>query len=409
VVELKADTDPAEVGFDPERLARIDRHLARYVDDGLLPGWLVTVSRHGRMVHATGYGRRDVEAALPVEHDTIWRIYSMTKPVTSVAVMMLYEQGRLQLTDPVARYIPSFTDVRVYSSGPALKPLTVPAAEPVRIWHLLTHTSGLTYGFHHAHPVDEMYRLAGFELMPERAVDLAAACDAWAGLPLVFQPGTEFNYSVATDVLGRVVEVVSGQRLDEFFAEHIFTPLGMVDTGFTAVDLDRLAALYRLHPETGAMAREDRIGVRWTKPPVMLSGGGGLASTAADYDRFIRMLLGGGELDGSRLLGPRTVRFMTRNHLPGGADMQAIGRPTSGESPVHGVGFGLGFSVVIDSARSRIMSSDGEFAWGGVASTAFWIDPVEEVTVQFFTQLIPSSAYPIRPQLRALVYAALVD
>ncbi len=409
MAELKVDTDPAEVGFDPGRLARIDKHLARYVDDGLLAGWLVTVSRHGRMVHATGYGRRDVEAGLPVEHDTVWRIFSMTKPVTSVAVMMLYEQGRLQLTDPLHKYLPAFADVRVYSSGPAHKPLTVAAVEPIRLWHLLNHTAGLTYGFHHAHPVDEMYRLAGFELLPPEGVDLAAGCDVLAGLPLVFQPGAEFNYSVATDVLGRVVEVVSGQRLDEFLAEHILTPLGMVDTGFAAADLDRLAALYSEQPETGAMTRDDELGVWGATPPAMLSGGGGLVSTAADYDRFARMLLGGGALDGVRLLGPRTVRFMTRNHLPGGADVATIGRPTSGESPVHGVGFGLGFSVVIDNVRSRIISSDGEFAWGGVASTSFWIDPAEEVTVQFFTQLIPSSAYPIRTQLRALVYSALVD
>jgi CubicO group peptidase (beta-lactamase class C family) len=215
VNELKVDVDAAEAGLDAERLKRVDTHLAGYVADGRLPGWLLTVRRHGRLAHVARCGSRDLEAGLPVTDDTLWRIYSMTKPVTSVAAMMLYEEGRLALTDPVSAFIPAFNDVRVYAGGSDLKQQTVPSVEPVRIWHLLTHTAGLTYGFHRVHPVDALHRAAGFEWDTPPDVDLAQACDLWAGFPLLFQPGTEWNYSVATDVLGRVVEVASGQPLDE--------------------------------------------------------------------------------------------------------------------------------------------------------------------------------------------------
>ena len=243
---LKQEVDAAEVGLDPARLERIDRHFARYVDDGRLPGWLITVSRHGRLAHVSCCGSRDMEAGRPVEPDTLWRIYSMTKPVTSVAAMMLYEEGAFELTDPVSAFIPSFADVRVYAGGPDLRPVTVPATEPVRIWHLLTHTSGLTYGFLRVHPVDAMYRAAGFEWASPPGVDLAQACDIWAGLPLLFQPGSDWSYSAATDVLGRVIEVVSGQDLGEFLSARILRPLGMPDTSFSVGDADaeRLAALY---------------------------------------------------------------------------------------------------------------------------------------------------------------------
>src|SRR5580693_714259 len=242
--ELKAEIDPAEAGFAADRLHRLDDKFARYVDDGRLKGWLLTVSRHGKLAYVARYGQRDAEAGRPVETDTLWRIYSMTKPVTSVAAMMLYEEGAFELQDPVSRFIPSFADVRVFAGGSDLKPVTVPATEPVRIWHLLTHTSGLTYGFHRAHPVDARYREAGFDIGWPRGQDLAACCDLFAAQPLLFQPGAEWNYSVATDVLGRVVEVASGRRLDEFFAERIFGPLGMADTGFWVGEADqgRLAA-----------------------------------------------------------------------------------------------------------------------------------------------------------------------
>jgi CubicO group peptidase (beta-lactamase class C family) len=414
MTELKAEADPAEVGLDPERLDRLDRHYQRYVDDGRLPGWLITVSRRGRLAHVSCYGSRDLEAGLPVETSTLWRIFSMTKPVTSVAAMMLYEEGAFELTDPVSAFIPSFADVRVYSGGPATNPVTVPAAEPVRIWHLLTHTSGLTYGWHHAHPVDARYRAAGFEWGQPRGMDLAQCADAWAAQPLLFQPGSEWNYSVATDVLGRVVEVISGQALDEFFASRILLPLGMTDTAFWAGEAEagRLGGVYTRN-EAGGLSRLEAIGRVGSHRPQTLSGGGGLVSTAADYHRFTQMLLGlpgspAGELDGVRLLGPRTVAYMTRNHLPGGADLDTFGRPLDARAPQRGVGFGLGFAVVIDPAARKTLSSAGEYSWGGAASTAFFVDPAEELTASFYTQFMPSSAYPIRPQLRQLIYQAVV-
>jgi CubicO group peptidase (beta-lactamase class C family) len=330
------------------------------VDDGRLPGWLVAVSRQGRLAHVSCYGSRDIEAGLPVEADTLWRIYSMTKPITSVAAMMLYEEGAFELSDRVSTFIPAFANVRVYTGGSDQRQVTVPASEPVRIWHLLTHTAGLTYGFLRVHPVDALYRAAGFEWSVPRGMDLATACEAWAATPLLFQPGTEWNYSVATDVLA---------RLD-------------------------------------AMGRVAR------KPVRMNSGGGGLLATGADYHRFLHMLLDtpgspAGELDGSRLLSSRTVGYMARNHLPGGLDLETFGRPLYAESPFAGVGFGLGFGVVIDPVQSRVVCSEGELTWGGAASTTFWIDQREELAVAFYTQLLPSSTYRIRPQLRQLVYQAL--
>src|SRR4051812_15713840 len=245
---LALQAEPAEAGLDAARLARIDRHFERYVEDGRLAGWQLVITRGGRVAHAACRGMRDLEAGLPVCADTIWRIYSMTKPVTSVAAMMLYEEGAFELKDPVSRFMPAFGDMRVYRSGSSLKPDTEPALEPVRMWHLLTHTSGLTYGFHRAHAVDAMYRDAGFEWGMPPGMDLAGCCERWASLPLLFQPGSEWNYSVSTDVLGHVVEVLSGQTLDAFFAERIFGPLGMTDTGFLAQDAERLAALYSPHP-----------------------------------------------------------------------------------------------------------------------------------------------------------------
>lgn len=410
-MSVKVEVDPGEVGFDAQRLQRIDTHFQRYVDDGRLAGWLVLVARDGEVAHLSTYGRRDIENDLPVEVDTRWRIFSMTKPITSVAAMLLYEEGRFELKDPVAKYIPSFEDVRVYRSGSALNPVTEPASEPMRIWHLLTHTSGLTYGFHHATPVDAMYRKNGFEWGTPPGADLAQCCDAWAAMPLLFQPGAEWNYGVSTDVLGRVVEVVSGQSLDDFFAERIFGPLGMTDTAFFVGEdqADSLAALYVPNPATGKALRNDAFGAGALQRPACLSGGGGLVSTAADYHRFASMLLHEGELDGVRLLGTRTLRYMARNHLPGGADLEAFGRPLFAETSFTGVGFGLGFSVVDDPVANKVLSSPGEFAWGGAASTAFWVDPLEGVTALFMTQLLPSSTHPIRPQLKQLVYQALVD
>ena len=407
--EPEIETDPASAGFDPERLARLDRHLQRYVDEGKLPGWSLLVGRRGRIVHLATSGLRDVEAGLPVEADTIFRIYSMTKPIVSVAVMMLFEQGAFELTDPVSRFIPSFADARVFAGGSELKPVTVPAVEPVRIWHLLTHTSGLTYGFHHAHPVDALYRAAGYEwTLGPPGVDLETTINTIASLPLLFQPGSEWNYSMSTDVLGRLIEVVAGKPLDVALGDMVLRPLGMDETWFAVPDArrDRLAALYT-PTARGALTRNDTLGKSFLAPS-WFSGGGGLSSTMHDYHRFTTFLLGRGELEGTRLLGERTVRYMTRNHLPGGADLAQFGRPLFAEAPFDGVGFGLGFSVTLDPVATHTLGSAGEFAWGGAASTAFWVDPVEEVTVVFMTQLLPSSTYPVRSQLRQLVYSALV-
>ncbi len=223
---VEQDADPAEVGLDAARLARIDAHFRRYVDDGRLPGWTILVTRHGRVAHLTTYGRRDVDAGEPVEVDTVFRIYSMTKPITSVAAMMLYERGLFELTDPISKYLPEFAGPRVYTGGSDLKQVTVPATEPIRVWHLLTHTAGLTYGFHRTHPVDAVYRARGYEWSAPAGKDLAGAVADWAEIPLLFQPGAEWNYSVASDVLGRLVEVVSGRALDAFFAEEVLGPLG---------------------------------------------------------------------------------------------------------------------------------------------------------------------------------------
>ncbi len=403
------DVDPGEVGLDARRLGRIDAHFRKYVDDGRLAGWQVMVSRRGKVAHLSSYGHADREAGRAVETDTVWRIYSMTKPITSVAAMMLWEQGAFELTDPVSRWLPEFTDMRVYAGGPAAKPVTVPATEPIRVWHLLTHTAGLTYGFHRVHVTDEIYRLRGFEMNARPGEDLAASVRGWAELPLAFQPGAEWNYSVATDVLGRLVEVLSGQSLDAFFDERIFGPLGMTETSFWCPEerQGRLAALYT--PSKGQAVRNDAHGAPATKPPSWLSGGGGLVSTMRDYTRFTWMLLNRGELDGARLLSPRTLAFMTRNHLPGNADLATFGRPIFAETRYDGVGFGLGFGVVIDPVAYRTLTSEGEFHWGGMASTSFWVDPVEDLAVVFMTQLLPSSTYPLRSQLRQLVYQALVD
>ncbi len=415
--ELQVSTDPAEVGLDPARLGRVDRRLARWVDDGQLPGFLVTVARHGKLVHVGRYGSRNVEEGLPVETDTRWRIYSMTKPVTSVAAMMLYEEGAFELGDPITKWLPEFAETRVYVAGSAQKPVTAPQMEPIRVRHLLTHTSGLTYGFHHAHPVDAMYRARGHEWGTPPGADSADVCRQWASVPLVFQPGSEWNYGVSTDVLGRLVEVISGLPLDEFFEQRIFAPLGMRNTSFGLREDDELESLARLYAAVpgqpgGAatgFAPLDAMGVAAHSKPAFLSGGGGLVSTAGDYLRFTELLRRGGSYDGGRLLGSRTIAHMTRNHLPGNQDLESFGRPLFAETPLRGVGFGLGFSMVIDPVRYGVVSSVGDYSWGGAASTAFYVDPVEDVTVGFFTQLLPSSTLPIRNYLRALVNQALVD
>jgi CubicO group peptidase (beta-lactamase class C family) len=407
---LKVDIAPEEVGFDSTRLARIEAHFSRYVDDGRLPGYLVGVARHGHLAYLASSGHRDREAGLPIEADTIFRIYSMTKPLVSVAAMLLVEEGAMELKDPVHRWLPAFAEQRVYRSGSALRPVTEPVADPMLVWHLLTHTSGLTYGFHHAHPVDAMYRAAGFEWGSPPGLDTAGCVAAWAGLPLLFQPGTEWNYGVSTDVLGHLVEVVSGQRLDEFLRTRLFEPLGMHETGFALAegDQDRLAGLYVANPVDGTALRFDELGPVPTEAPPYLAGGGGLVSTMADYLAFCDYLRTGRTPDGGTIVGDRTLAYMARNHLPGGVDLEAFGRPLFAETTFVGVGFGLGFSVVDDPVANKVVGSPGEFGWGGAASTAFWVDRTEDLSVVFMTQLVPSSTHPIRSQLKTLVHQALL-
>ena len=409
---LKIEIDPAAAGFCPERLARIDRHFEGYVEQKKLAGWHIALSRRGQLVHSSTTGHRDIAADLPFTDDTLVRMFSMTKPITSVAAMMLYEEGLLELKSPISKWLPEFADTRVYRSGSHVAPVTDPLVEPIRVWHLLTHTSGLTYGFHNTHVTDAIYRRGGFEWGNPPGADLAGCCAMWASMPLAFQPGTEWNYGVSTDVLGRLVEVVSGMTLDEFFRTRIFEPLGMSDTDFHVHDdaIDRFSTLYVRNPATGeAVPAPDALGRISTSKPTMLGGGGGLVGTAGDYLRFAHMLLNKGELDGVRLLGSRTVDYMTRNHLPGGADLEQFARPLFAETSFDGMGFGLGFSVVLDAAENKVMRSEGEYSWGGAASTIFWVDPVNEIVALFLTQLLPSSTYPIRSELNQLVQQALID
>ena len=379
---LEIKIDPTEAGFSAERLDRIDRHFQGYVDQKKLAGWHIAISRRGQLVHSSTAGHRDIAAELAYTDDTVVRMFSMTKPITSVAAMMLYEEGLLELKSPISKWLPEFADTRVYRSGSFLAPITDPLTEPIRVWHLLTHTSGLTYGFHNTHATDAIYRRGGFEWGNPPGADLAACCAMWAAMPLAFQPGTEWNYGVSTDVLGRLVEVVSGMPLDDFFRTRIFEPLGMTDTDFYVHDelLDRFATLYVRNPKTGeAVPAPDALGRGMDQRPTMLGGGGGLVGTAHDYLRFAHMLLNRGELDGVRLLGTRTVDYMTRNHLPGNADLESFGRPLFAETSFDGVGFGLGFSVVLDAAANKVLRSEGEYSWGGAASTIFWVDPREEI------------------------------
>jgi CubicO group peptidase (beta-lactamase class C family) len=406
---LTAEVEPEEVGLDSERLARLDSYLDGFVANGRQKGSLLVITRGGRIAHVSHRGHRDPDAGLAVEPDTIWRIYSMTKPITSVAAMMLYEEGALSLFDPVAKFIPSFGDVRVYRKGTAAAPVTARAAEPMLVWHLLTHTSGLTYGFQQANAVDEAYRAAGFILDPPPEHDLASACDVWAGLPLLFEPGAEWNYSVSTDVVGRIVEIVSGQSLDEFFAQRIFSPLGMSDTGFTVSDAERarMTALYMHDPATATAVAYPGVDPISAERPQLPAGGHGLASTAADYHRFSQMLLRRGELDGVRLLAPRTVDLMTANHLPGNATLTEFGRPLLDLVINEGYGFGLGLSPLVDPIAAKTLSVAGEYRWEGAAGTAFWVDPAADMTVLFFTQVLFGSD-DVWVGMRRLVYQALV-
>ncbi|MGU3538392.1 serine hydrolase domain-containing protein [Methylobacterium sp. A54F] len=402
------DVEPGAVGLDSARLDRIDGWMRGHVAADRLAGLSVTVARRGRVAWHAAHGRADLARGTPFTSDTITRIYSMTKPLTSVAVMMLYEEGRFQLDDPVARFLPEFSAMRVATGGNRARIETEPAQRPITIRDLLTHTAGLTYGFMQATLVDDLYRREGIDFH-RRDAGLGEVVGRLAALPLLAQPGTQWNYSVATDVLGHLVAVLSGMAFADFLRTRVIAPLGMVDTDFSvsAEKLPRLAAAYTYDAERRLTLYDDSVDTPYAAPPAIASGGGGLVSTAADYVRFCRFLLSGGILDGTRLLGRKTVAYMLSNHLPG--DLAAMGTPRFAETSYAGIGFGLGFSVMLDPARAQILGSPGEAAWGGIASTAFWIDPAEDLAVVLLTQLVPSSALPLRRDLRVLTYAALTD
>ena len=397
-------------GFSKERLGRIETLLTRkYIEPGRMPCAQVLVARKGETIHQSVLGLRDVERGAALTDDTVYRIYSMTKPVACVALMTLVEEGLIALDDPVAKHIPAWKDLAVYAAG--LGPyLTTPAVRPMQVMDLLRHTSGLTYGFQNRTNIDAAYRkLKVAEMHAE--TDLEGMIAQLATLPLEFSPGEAWNYSVSTDVVGYLVQKLCGKPLSQVLAERIFDPLKMTDTGFFVREdqRPRFAACYNATPQGGLKLQDDPATSPYLAPPALESGGGGLVSTAADYMRFCNMLVNSGELDGARILSPMSLRLMAANHLPGDKDLTEMSRSLFSESTNAGVGFGLGFAVVFDPPKTLVPCSMGEFYWGGAASTAFWIDPVEEVTVVFMTQLLPSSSYSIRRELRTLVYSALME
>jgi CubicO group peptidase (beta-lactamase class C family) len=401
-------TIPEDVGLSSERLARVNAWAQRLVDDGKVAGMITVVARHGKVAHFNTCGLADIKRETRMAPDTIFRFYSMTKPLTSTAIMMLYEEGCFQLDDPITRYLPCFKDMRVFAGGMRGKLETVPAERDITFRDLLTHTSGLTYGFMEATPVDAQYRDRGVDFQASDKT-LAEVVEIAADIPLIAQPGAEWNYSIATDVLGHLVAVISGKPFEQFLRERVTGPLGMADTAFhvPADKLSRFAANYTSTADGRLMLIDDpRKSIFGTQRQIC-SGGGGSVSTANDYLRFCQMMLNKGELDGVRLLGRKTVELMTTNHLRG--DMAAMGQPRFSESSYFGIGFGLGFSVMLDPAKAQILGTPGEYAWGGAASTAFWIDPAEDMAVIMLTQLMPSSTYPIRRELRVLTYQAVVD
>lgn len=420
---------PESVGLSSARLNRVTEWLEEQVETERVAGASVLIGRRGSIAYFETAGQADIEAAKPFGKDTLVRIYSMTKPVTTVAAMMLYEEGHFQLDDPVARYLPEFADTRVWVGGGSSCSETEPQRTPMTVRHLMTHTSGLTYGFMRANVVDARYRAEQIEF-PGTATTLAELVTRLADIPLLCQPGSGWNYSVSTDVLGRLVEVWSGQTLEEFFHERIFVPLDMVDAGFNVqpANHSRFAALYAplngadmsnvgsidpaasLETRSGGLKLQEAAeGSRFLSPAELFSGGGGLTASMRDYTRFAQMLMNRGELDGNRLLGRKTVEYMRRNHLPDNRDMAAMGQPVWSETSYEGIGFGLGFAVVLDPVKAQIITSVGEHHWGGAASTFFWLDAEEDLFAVFLTQLMPSSTYPIRRELRTRVYQALID
>ncbi len=424
VTQMLAPTlaSPESAGMSTAAFHRVEAHLKeRYIDAGRFPGTQLLVYRRGKVVHSASQGYADVERKVPVKPDTIYRIYSMTKPITSVAFMMLFEEGRVALDDQVAKYIPEWKDLGVFVAGTAPSFLTRPPSRPMLIVDLLRHTSGLTYGFQQRSNVDAAYRVANIGQV-EKAGTLQSMIEDLAKIPLEFSPGEAWNYSVATDVIGYLIGKITGQPFEQFVKERIFDPLGMTDTDFhvPAAKAHRLAACYSADPQGGMTfhagqrrggltLQDDPTTSSFLTPPSLISGGGGLCSTTSDYLTFCRALLNGGELDGVRLLSPKTLALMTANHLPNGLDLPTMSRSLFSEASYNGVGFGLGFSVTLDPPRTLIPGSRGEYSWGGAASTSFWIDLAEELIAIFMTQVLPSSAYPVRRELRTMIYAAITD
>ncbi|MDQ0837564.1 serine hydrolase domain-containing protein [Sphingomonas faeni] len=400
---------PATHGFDASRLAAIDTLIqARYIDSGKLPNAQLLIARDGEIIHFSNAGAAR-EGGNAIDEGSLFRIASMTKPITSVAFMMLVEQGLVAVDTPVHHVLPEFKDIGVYDGGGGRVPfVTKPTAEPMRMVDLLRHTSGLTYSFQNRSNVDAAYREGKIESW-HGGHDLDGFIGALAKIPLEFSPGTAWNYSVATDVLGAVVQRVSGLPLDQFFKERIFAPLKMDDTFFQvpADKLDRLTDCYTLVAGKGRVMYDRGAESAWSRAPKLLSGGGGLVSTALDYHRFNTMLLNGGELDGARILGRKTLDLMTQNHLPGKSDLATMSKSLFSEASNAGTGFGLGFAITDDVAKTMVPGSKGEFYWGGMFSTAFFVDPVERLSMVFMTQLSPSSVYPIRRELKTMIYAAM--
>jgi CubicO group peptidase (beta-lactamase class C family) len=404
--------DPESAGMDVGRLQRIDEHLKiRYLEPGKIAGCQVAVVRRGVIAHYTALGFADRERQIPVAEDTIWRIYSMTKPVTAVALMTLYERGHFQLDDPVSRFIPAWKNMKVAEVGDDGQRRLVESHRPVRIKDLMMHTAGLGYG--HDNDVLDVARVGDEGGARSWFVDsdLDAMVARLAETPLRFHPGTRWLYSLGLDVCGKLIEIMSGKRLDQFLVEEIFSPLGMKDTAFYVRETDRcrFAANYARDSTKQLVLVDDPATSSYLSPPTFLAGGGGLVSTIGDYVRFCRMLVEGGEVDGRRILGRKTIELIATNHLPRGGELSQLALPGShGEVGFDGRGFGLGVAVNVSPAATGVIGSAGEFMWGGGASTTFWVDPSEDLAVVFMTQLMPS-AFNFPDQLRALVYPAIVD
>jgi CubicO group peptidase (beta-lactamase class C family) len=400
---------PQSHGLDAARLNRIDGFLKeRYLDTGKLANTQLLVARDGEIVHFSSQGAAR-EGGKAIDEGSLFRIASMTKPITSVAFMMLVEEGKVAVDTPVHHVLPEFKGLGVFEAGGGPVPFqTKPTAQPMRMVDLLRHTSGLTYGFQHRSNVDAAYRAGKLENW-HGGHDLDSFIGALAEIPLEFSPGDAWNYSVSTDVLGAVIQRVSGMPLDQFLRDRIFAPLKMDDTFFDvpADKIDRLTDCYTFVPGKGRIMYDRAEESAWARKPKFLSGGGGLVSTALDYNRFCQMCLNGGELDGVRLLGRKTIELMTINHLPGNSDLATMSRSLFSEASLAGTGFGLGFAVNMNLAPGMVQGSVGEYYWGGMFSTAFFIDPVERLNMVFMTQMSPSSTYPIRRELKTLIYSSL--